>query len=216
MGEIMPCRTLGSLFSVIVLANCGDSSGSAIPVPRSSLLDKTQAVGQEGKARETCNVAKGLTEDGTPVEVTRTPEIPPGARKVRIHWKLKLPSLPEGQYVFQSANEFGAFLRKHRVNAARRPELYEKWNALDFVNQMAIIFVDTVSSGDTSTIDAIWNSGEEILVVIRHEFPPPLPAGFFRLSEPGSIVMGVAINKSELPVRFVKTYAVSVPEHTPR
>ena len=104
-------------------------------------------------------------------------------------------------------------MRKHRVSAARRPELYEKWNDLDFERQTAIIFVETVPNGDTLTIDAVWDSGKEILVVIRHEWPPgtePRTAGM------DTYVMGVAFNKTEWPVRFLRSHGVSILENTSR
>src|SRR5262245_60847915 len=76
-----------------------------------------------------------------------TQTIPPGAERMRIHWKLKLPHLQkcQGDYVFRDRESFRALLTRASAGESR-PVPYEKWNSIDFSRQMALLAVEEHST----------------------------------------------------------------------
>lgn len=136
-----------------------------------------------------------------PAVVTREPEIPAVAERLKIHWKMKLPHMAKGvgEHVIRDRDALEALFR--RACGEERARLYQKWNGIDFGREMAVIAVEEHSTyGYDHEIQAVWKAGAEIVVEILAHYPAPgsvVPQAF---SWPAS---GVVIARSDLPVRFV-------------
>ena len=119
---------------------------------------------------------------------------------MHIHWVLKLPDLRrDGDHVHRDAESFRALLET--CGDAKQARLHEKWNALDFRRQMAIVVMHTYgNTGHDHAITSVWKTDREILVVVARRHPAHGAKVFLSFTHPTS---GVAINRSDLPVRFI-------------
>lgn len=117
------------------------------------------------------------------------PPLPPDAESVRIHWRLKLPPLSTlGEFVLRNDDAFRSFLAGGGKD--RQGELHARWNALDFRKQMAL-----VATGPCHTrIDGVWRTPTELICVVST----------IHGDEAGVEASGVAVNRTDLPVRFVR------------
>ena len=143
-----------------------------------------------------------------PAEVARScqahtdpPAVPEGAKKLNFHWKLKLPwpRKSPGDHVF---SEESAFMEMLTANSTpKRAKLYKKWNGLDFEKQMVLMVVrEHTSGGYGNKIESVWKTPTEIVIIVAATHPcGPDISVTQAFTWPNS---AVAVNRSELPVRF--------------
>ena len=114
-------------------------------------------------------------------------EVPNGV-PMKIHWNLKLPhagsgsDLTRGSFVFRNAEAFNTYL-------GSKNQCFARWSSVDFKKQMAIVRV-----GDDVNIESVVRTPSEIVVFVKRS--PD------RNAEATVNASGIAINRSELPVRF--------------
>ena len=141
--------------------------------------------------------------------VTPFPSLPPDAKRMRIHWNLKLPSLhpQQGHKVIRSEEALAALLAPHCSD--HRLELYLEWNNVDFERQMAILSSRMYSTrvNEGYTIESIWETDSEVIVVVRYILPTSLIGPGIM----GSITSAVAVNRRDVPVRF-EIYTTNHPD----
>ena len=121
--------------------------------------------------------------------------LPTDAKPVRIHWSLKLPEpRTEGDYVMRDDASFASWVGDRK---------YVTWNSLDFKRQMAIVVARSyTSSGWYLSIQSIWETAKEILVFVNETGPA---LGEITCPLCTNAALGVAVNRSDLPVRFERT-----------
>jgi hypothetical protein len=131
-----------------------------------------------------------------PVETGRPKEELKNSTPVRIHWRLKLGArewLKDGDFVFRDKQSFAAYLGVGN-------ERFLKWNNLNFKNQMAIVTTQSYSTGGfEESITDVRKVDDELVVFVLRSGPPVGSMVTMACTQSRS---GVAVNKSDLPVRF--------------
>lgn len=123
---------------------------------------------------------------------------------MRVHWELKLPPMAgcQGTYVFREREAFAELLtRAAGESDARR---YEKWNAIDFRRQMAILVVEHRWTRERPIqVIGVWKCPSEAIVEVLENLPDP---GSVTMPASWSPVASAVVNRCDLPVRFVRRY----------
>ncbi len=122
----------------------------------------------------------------------RPREVVPNAVPMKIHWNLKLPNgsdLTRGTFVFRNAEAFNSYL-------GSKNQCFARWSNVDFKRQMAVVMVTTGDAAPWYTIDSVVRNSSEIVVYVKHTIHTAGPAVL------GVFADGIAINRSDLPVRF--------------